>query len=127
MQFPKVLILRGLCLSYVSLLAYICLLCPLQRALRRLDYNYPPAEGDIDHPGSYDYDAGRLCKAQGLRDASFESCGDSSHARLSLEQNSTHEADLCYEVVFRVVPGFTFEMAQAGKLSPEVEKAAKQV
>eukprot|EP00439_Symbiodinium_sp_Y106_P058761 s1853_g8.t1 len=47
----------------------------------RLDYNYPPAEGDIDHPGSYDYD-----------------------------------------VVFRVVPGFTFEMAQAGKLSPEVEK-----
>ncbi|CAE7757782.1 ALMA7, partial [Symbiodinium microadriaticum] len=47
----------------------------------RLDYNYPPAEGDIDHPGSYDYD-----------------------------------------VLFRVVPGFTFEMAQAGKLSPDVEK-----
>ena len=22
----------------------------------RLDYNYPPAPGDIDHPGSYDYD-----------------------------------------------------------------------
>lgn len=22
----------------------------------RLDYNYPPAPGDIDFPGSYDYD-----------------------------------------------------------------------
>ena len=22
----------------------------------RLDYDYPPAPGDIDHPGSYDYD-----------------------------------------------------------------------
>ena len=22
----------------------------------RLDYNYPPAPGDIDHPGSYDFD-----------------------------------------------------------------------
>mmetsp|Transcript_731 Transcript_731/g.1340 ORF Transcript_731/g.1340 Transcript_731/m.1340 type:complete len:709 (-) Transcript_731:157-2283(-) len=47
----------------------------------RLDYNYPPAAGDIDCPGSYDYD-----------------------------------------VLFRVVPGFTFEMAQSGKLSPDVEK-----
>ncbi len=35
----------------------------------RLDYNYPPAPGDIDHPDSYAYD-----------------------------------------VHFRVVPGFTFEM-----------------
>jgi len=47
----------------------------------RLDYNYPPAPGDIDYPGSYDYD-----------------------------------------VLFRVVPGLTFEMAQSGKMSEEVEK-----
>ena len=47
----------------------------------RLDYNYPPAEGDIDCPGSYDYD-----------------------------------------VLFRVVPGFTFEMAQSGLLSEDVEQ-----
>ncbi|CAK9022991.1 unnamed protein product [Durusdinium trenchii] len=47
----------------------------------RLDYNYPPAPGDIDFPGSYDYD-----------------------------------------VLFRVVPGFTFEMAQSGQLSPDVHK-----
>lgn len=46
----------------------------------RLDYNYPPAAGDIDCPGSYDY-----------------------------------------QVIYRCVPGFTFEMAQGGKLSPEVE------
>lgn len=46
----------------------------------RLDYNYPPAAGDIDCPGSYSY-----------------------------------------KVLFRCVPGFTFEMAQSGKLSPEVE------
>lgn len=47
----------------------------------RLDYNYPPAPGDIDFPGSYDYD-----------------------------------------VLFRVVPGFTFAMAQSGKLSEAVEQ-----
>lgn len=47
----------------------------------RLDYNYPPAEGDIDCPSSYDYD-----------------------------------------VLFRVVPGFTFEMAQSGLLSEDVEQ-----
>jgi len=46
----------------------------------RLDYSYPPAAGDIDCPGSYDYD-----------------------------------------VVFRAVPGLTFEMAQAGKLTPQVD------
>jgi len=45
----------------------------------RLDYNYPPAEGDVDCPGSYDYD-----------------------------------------VLFRCVPGLTFAMAQAGKMTPEV-------
>lgn len=47
----------------------------------RLDYDYPPAPGDIDHPGSFAYD-----------------------------------------VFYRVVPGLTFEAAQAGKLTPEVEK-----
>merc|ERR1712039_1039921 len=46
----------------------------------RLDYNYPPAKGDIDCPGSYDYD-----------------------------------------VLFRIVPGMTFEMAQSGKLSARVQ------
>eukprot|EP00928_Gymnodinium_smaydae_P053272 TRINITY_DN37304_c0_g1_i1.p1 TRINITY_DN37304_c0_g1~~TRINITY_DN37304_c0_g1_i1.p1 ORF type:complete len:724 (+),score=158.89 TRINITY_DN37304_c0_g1_i1:220-2172(+) len=46
----------------------------------RLDYNYPPAAGDIDCPGSYDYD-----------------------------------------VLYRVVPGLTFEMAQAGKMTYNVE------
>jgi len=45
----------------------------------RLDYNYPPAVGDIDSPLSYEY-----------------------------------------EVAYRVVPGLTFEMAQAGTLTPEV-------
>merc|ERR1712232_52415 len=47
----------------------------------RLDYNYPPAPGDIDCPGSYDYD-----------------------------------------VLYRAVPGLTFEMAQSGKMTYEVEK-----
>ncbi|CAL1143000.1 unnamed protein product [Cladocopium goreaui] len=52
-----------------------------QSKVIRLDYNYPPAPGDIDFPGSYDYD-----------------------------------------VLFRVVPGFTFAMAQSGKLSEAVEQ-----
>merc|ERR1719329_186485 len=47
----------------------------------RLDYNYPPAAGDIDCPGSYGYD-----------------------------------------VLFRVVPGLTFAMAQAGKMTPAVDR-----
>jgi len=50
----------------------------------RLDYNYPPAPGDIDCPGSYGYD-----------------------------------------VIFRVVPGMTFEMAQSGRLSRPVEHEFK--
>lgn len=50
----------------------------------RLDYYYPPAPGDIDHPASYAYD-----------------------------------------VIYRVVPGFTFEMCQTGTLTPEVEKEYK--
>lgn len=48
----------------------------------RLDYNYPPAAGDIDCPGSYGYD-----------------------------------------VLFRVIPGLTFQMAQAGKMTPAVERS----
>jgi hypothetical protein len=48
----------------------------------RLDYNYPPAAGDIDCPGSYGYD-----------------------------------------VLFRVVPGLTFAMAQSGKMTPSVDRA----
>jgi len=47
----------------------------------RLDYDYPPAAGDIDCPGSYDY-----------------------------------------EVLFRVVPGLTFEMAQAGHFTAQVKQ-----
>jgi len=47
----------------------------------RLDYDYEPAVGDIDHSGSFGYD-----------------------------------------VHYRVVPGFTFEMVQSGKMTPEVEK-----
>jgi len=47
----------------------------------RLDYNYPPSAGDIDFPGSYDYD-----------------------------------------VIFRCVPGLTFEMAQSGKMTYAVQK-----
>jgi len=47
----------------------------------RLDYNYPPSAGDIDCPGSYDYD-----------------------------------------IIFRCVPGLTFEMAQAGKMTYTVQK-----
>lgn len=50
----------------------------------RLDYNYPPAAGDIDCPGSYGYD-----------------------------------------VIYRCVPGLTFEMAQAGKMTMEVLKEFK--
>uniref|UniRef100_A0A7S4VPB9 Uncharacterized protein n=2 Tax=Alexandrium monilatum TaxID=311494 RepID=A0A7S4VPB9_9DINO len=45
----------------------------------RLDYNYPPAVGDIDCPGSYSYD-----------------------------------------VLFRCVPGLTFEMVQMGKMTDDV-------
>ena len=48
----------------------------------RLDYDYPPAPGDIDSPESYNYD-----------------------------------------VFYKVVPGFTFEICQSGKMPPEVEKA----
>ena len=51
----------------------------------RLDYNYPPAPGDIDSPDSYAYD-----------------------------------------VHFRVVPGFTFEMCQSGKMSEEVTEHFKE-
>lgn len=47
----------------------------------RLDYDYPPAEGDIDCPASYGYD-----------------------------------------VIYRVVPGMTFEMAQKGQFTDAVEK-----
>uniref|UniRef100_A0A7S4QVH1 Uncharacterized protein n=1 Tax=Alexandrium monilatum TaxID=311494 RepID=A0A7S4QVH1_9DINO len=47
----------------------------------RLDYNYPPAKGDIDCPGSYDY-----------------------------------------EVLFRCVPGLTFEMAQVGRMTHTVQQ-----
>jgi len=47
----------------------------------RLDYNYPPAPGDIDCPASYSYD-----------------------------------------VLFRCVPGLTFEMAQAGKMTATVHE-----
>jgi len=50
----------------------------------RLDYNYPPAAGDIDCPASYGYD-----------------------------------------VIYRCVPGLTFEMAQAGKMTMEVLKEFK--
>jgi len=50
----------------------------------RLDYNYPPAAGDIDCPASYGYD-----------------------------------------VIYRSVPGLTFEMAQAGKMTMEVLKEFK--
>eukprot|EP00746_Dinoflagellata_sp_MGD_P147350 gnl/MRDRNA2_/MRDRNA2_79710_c0_seq1.p1 gnl/MRDRNA2_/MRDRNA2_79710_c0~~gnl/MRDRNA2_/MRDRNA2_79710_c0_seq1.p1 ORF type:complete len:689 (+),score=164.12 gnl/MRDRNA2_/MRDRNA2_79710_c0_seq1:106-2172(+) len=47
----------------------------------RLDYNYPPAEGDIDCPASFGYD-----------------------------------------LYYRCVPGLTFEVAQAGKFTEEVER-----
>mmetsp|Transcript_122028 Transcript_122028/g.304524 ORF Transcript_122028/g.304524 Transcript_122028/m.304524 type:complete len:729 (-) Transcript_122028:131-2317(-) len=47
----------------------------------RLDYNYPPAAGDIDCPGSYGYD-----------------------------------------VLFRCVPGLTFEMAQSGMMTYQVQQ-----
>mmetsp|Transcript_44552 Transcript_44552/g.117735 ORF Transcript_44552/g.117735 Transcript_44552/m.117735 type:complete len:769 (-) Transcript_44552:210-2516(-) len=48
----------------------------------RLDYNYPPAAGDTDCPGSFGYD-----------------------------------------VTYRVVPGLTFELVQAGKIPEKVERA----
>merc|ERR550514_548934 len=47
----------------------------------RLDYDYPPAEGDIDCPASYGYD-----------------------------------------ILYKVCPGLTFEMAQGGHFSDEVER-----
>merc|ERR1712178_614385 len=50
----------------------------------RLDYNYPPAAGDIDCPGSYGYD-----------------------------------------VLFRVIPGLTFEMAQSGRMTRAVTEEFK--
>jgi len=50
----------------------------------RLDYNYPPAPGDIDCPASYGYD-----------------------------------------VIYRVVPGLTFEMAQGGRLTRGVQEEFK--
>lgn len=50
----------------------------------RLDYNYPPAAGDIDCPASYGYD-----------------------------------------IIYRMVPGLTFDMAQAGKMTMDVLKEFK--
>jgi len=47
----------------------------------RLDYNYPPSAGDVDCPGSYDY-----------------------------------------QVIYRCVPGLTFEMAQAGMMTYTVQQ-----
>lgn len=47
----------------------------------RLDYNYPPSPGDIDHHQTFD----------------------------------------C-QVIYRVVPGFTFEMCKAGKLTDDVHE-----
>ena len=47
----------------------------------RLDYDYPPACGDIDCPDTYGYD-----------------------------------------VYYKVVPGLTFEMAQSGKMTADVQK-----
>ena len=46
----------------------------------RLDYDYPPAPGDIDHPDTYNYD-----------------------------------------VIYRVVPGLTFQMCQDGNITKDVE------
>lgn len=45
----------------------------------RLDYDYPPAPGDIDHPDTYNYD-----------------------------------------VIYRVIPGLTFEMCQSGLITHKV-------
>mmetsp|Transcript_34702 Transcript_34702/g.68529 ORF Transcript_34702/g.68529 Transcript_34702/m.68529 type:complete len:328 (-) Transcript_34702:323-1306(-) len=47
----------------------------------RLDYNYPPAPGDIDHPDSFSY-----------------------------------------PVIYKVIPGLTFEICQSGVVSKQVEK-----
>jgi hypothetical protein len=47
----------------------------------RLDYEYPAAPGDIDHPESF-----------------------------------------LYDVIYRVVPGLTFNMCQSGVMPPDVEK-----
>ena len=51
----------------------------------RLDYDYPPASGDISCPDSFDYN-----------------------------------------VHYKVVPGFTFEMCQSGKLTDKVHKRFKE-
>jgi len=51
----------------------------------RLDYDYPPAPGDIDCPDTFSYD-----------------------------------------VYYKVVPGFTFEMAQSGKMTDQVEHSFKE-
>jgi len=59
--------------------------CPCPKlGVIRLDYNYPPAKGDIDCPDSFPYD-----------------------------------------VIYKVVPGLTFEMCQSGVLSREVEERFK--
>ena len=47
----------------------------------RLDYDYPPAPGDIDHPDTFNYD-----------------------------------------VLYRVIPGLTFEMCQSGNITDEVKE-----
>lgn len=47
----------------------------------RLDYNYPAAPGDIDHPDSFNYD-----------------------------------------VIYRVIPGLTFEMCQSGEITLEIKQ-----
>jgi hypothetical protein len=47
----------------------------------RLDYNYPPNDGDVDCPASYGY-----------------------------------------QILYRMVPGLTFEMAQAGEMTEDVKK-----
>jgi hypothetical protein len=58
--------------------------CPCLGVVR-LDYDYPPSAGDIDHPGSFDY-----------------------------------------RVIFRCVPGLTFEMCQSGRMTPPVLEQFKK-
>ena len=133
----------------------------------RLDYNYPPAPGDIDCPGSSSALGAKGQKAAATRFSMPKKLQSTGLLALkwlvlwnvhlqpmlgrvclstwvhcisllifhlfffvkSFHTSNRHQHPALlgcrgydYDVLFRVVPGFTFEMAMTGKMSPDVEQ-----
>ena len=86
----------------------------------RLDYDYPPSVGDIDHPDTYDCACTlrfSILYGQPLAPLPCWSCLP------LLARIPPHPLrSIADDVFYRVVPGLTFEMCQNGTLTPEVER-----